>query len=138
MGLDYIIFHASDDTNRAVSIHENFQSGGFSGFIYDIKEPINVAIEKACNVMVCLSNNIVDETFLPIKNFIVKQYLEKKTFRLSTIYLENRISLTDEAYRFAYGLLSIIGFYPKSKYFESDVRASFAATRKKFESLNQA
>ena len=122
---DYIIVHSPADLDKANELHEMIASYGYAGRVHDNSEPIKRSYSKARHVLVCVSNNIVNKTFLAIKGEICNAWLRGKKFRLIPVYLSSKAELTDEAYRDLYGLASRNGFYMKSKFFEADVKCQF-------------
>ena len=110
------------DLDKANELHEMMTSYGYAGRVHDNSEPIKPSYSKARHVLVCVSNNIVNKTFLAIKGELCNAWLRGKEFRLIPVYLHNKTELTDEAYRGLYGLASRNGFYMKSKFFEADVK----------------
>ena len=119
---DYIIVHSPADLDKANELHEMIASYGYVGRVYDNSEPVKRSYSKTRHVLVCVSNNIVNKTFLAIKGKLCNAWLRGKEFRLIPVYLHNKTELTDEAYRGLYGLASRNGFYMKSKFFEADVK----------------
>ena len=119
---DYVIVHSPADLDKANELHEMITSYGYAGRVHDNSEPIKPSYSKARHVLVCVSNNIVNKTFLAIKGELCNAWLRGKEFRLIPVYLHNKTELTDEAYRGMYGLASRNGLYMKSKFFEADVK----------------
>ena len=122
---DYVIVHSPADLDKANELHEMIASYGYVGRVHDNSEAIENSYSKARHVLVCVSNNIVNKTFLAIKGEVCNAWLRGKAFRLIPVYLHSKTELTDEAYRNLYGLASRIGFYMKSKFFEADVKRQF-------------
>ena len=121
---DYIIVH-SPDIDKANELHEMIAGFGYVGRVHDNSEAIENSYSKARHVLVCVSNNIVNKTFLAMKGQICHAWLRGKDFRLIPVYLHSKTDFTDEAYRDLYGLASRNGFYMKSKFLEADVKCQF-------------
>ena len=122
---DYVIVHSPADLDKANELHEMIASYGYVGRVYDNSEPVKRSYSKTRHVLVCVSNNIVNKTFLAIKGEVCNAWLHGKAFRLIPVYLHSKTELTNETYRNLYGLASRIGFYMKSKFFEADVKRQF-------------
>ena len=113
---DYVIVHSPADLDKANELHEMITSYGYAGRVHDNSEPIKPSYSKARHVLVCVSNNIVNKTFLAMKGQICHAWLHGKDFRLIPVYLHSKTDFTDEAYRDLYGLASRNGFFMKSKF----------------------
>ena len=122
---DYIIVHSPADIDKANELHEMIAGFGYVGRVHDNSEAIENSYSKTRHVLVCVSNNIVNKTFLAMKGQICHAWLRGKDFRLIPVYLHSKTDFTDEAYRDLYGLASRNGFYMKSKFLEADVKCQF-------------
>ena len=131
MKLDFVVFYATVDEDRALSISTKIKSYGFSGVLYNDTKSIDQACDMTRHVLICVSNNIVDDKFLEMKNLIVKKWINGKCFCLIPVYLERKRDLHDTTMEYMYGLLSLNGFHPNSKYFEEDVKKQFLHTLNK-------
>ena len=125
--MDYTILHAAQDSDRAVNVHKLIQDLGYDGEIYTGND-VDELCERAVHMLFCISNNVgSDQQFLKSKVNIVQKWVKENRVknRIIPVYLDNKKDLSDETYSYLYGLTSVNGFYPHSKYFSSDVIKQF-------------
>ena len=131
MKLDYLFINAPADSESTAKLHELLQSYGFTGYVFDATtESVDDASEKVLHVLVCVSDNICNETFLALKSQVLQKWFKGKPFRLIPVYLQPKRDLSDDVFSYTYGLTSFNGFHTCSRYFEEDVRKQFTSTRK--------
>ena len=131
MKLDYVLINTQEDFEKALELHDILQSYGFTGRVFDkSSETVDEACEKAFHVLVCVSDNICNDTFLALKSQVLQKWFKGKRFHLIPVYLQPKRDLSDDVYRYSYGLTSFNGFHTCSRYFEEDVRRQFTSTRK--------
>ena len=123
--MDYVVFSAPADLARAHTFNSRLQGLGFTGYVFDNVEQIEQACNKARHVLVCVSNNVVNDTFMRIKSCIVQSYINQKSFRLIPVYFDRKGDLTEQAHSYLYGLTSFNGFHTFSKYCDDDVKKQF-------------
>ena len=130
MKLDYLFINAPADLERTLELHELLQSYGFTGYVLDTTtELVDDACEKVLHVLVCVSDNICNDTFLALKSQVLQKWFKGKPFRLIPVYLQPKRDLSDDVFSYTYGLTSFNGFHAFSRYFEEDVRKQFTSTR---------
>ena len=131
MKLDYLFVNTPADSAKTLELHELLQSYGFTGYALDTtNESVDSACEKVFHVLVCVSDNICNETFLALKSQVLQKWFKGKPFRLIPVYLQPKRDLSDDVFSYTYGLTSFNGFHAFSRYFEEDVRKQFTSTRK--------
>ena len=131
MKLDYLFINAPADSESTAKLHELLQSYGFTGYVLDTTtELVDDACEKVLHVLVCVSDNICNDTFLALKSQVLQKWFKGKPFRLIPVYLQPKRDLSDDVFSYTYGLTSFNGFHTCSRYFEEDVRKQFTSTRK--------
>ena len=130
MKLDYVFVNTPADSEKTLELHALLQSYGFTGYVLDrTTETVDDACEKVLHVLVCVSDNICNDTFLSLKSQILQKWFKGKPFRLIPVYLQPKRDLSDEVYSYLYGLTSSNGFHVSSRYFEEDVRKQFTSIR---------
>ena len=131
MKLDYIFVNTPADSEKSLKLHELLQSYGFTGYVLDTTtETVDEACEKVFHVLVCVSNNISNDTFLALKSQVLQNWFKGRPFHLIPVYLQPKRDLNDDVYSYSYGITSFNGFHVCSRYFEEDVRKQFTSTRK--------
>ena len=136
MKFDYVFINTPADSERTLELHKLLQSYGFTGYVLDTTtETVEDACEKAFHVLVCVSDNICNETFLTLKSQVLQKWFKGKPFRLIPVYLKPKRDLSDDVFSYTYGLTSFNGFHAFSRYFEEDVRKQFTSTRRQHSEL---
>ena len=148
--LDYVIFFVSEDEDHARDLHDRFTKLGYDGRLFNDMMPfqdfyiqggslehVRELTVRSTHVLFCISNNIhksddADE-YVFLKGAVLTQWLdeERRKRRLIPVYLTNKKELTNETKTHLFGITSLSGFHPNSKYFEEDVKKQFncAASR---------
>ena len=116
MKLDYVLIYTQEDFEKALELHELLQSYGFTGRVFDkSSETVDEACEKAFHVLVCVSDNICNDTFLALKSQVLHKWFKGKRFHLIPVYLQPKRDLSDDVYRYSYGLTSLNGCHAFSR-----------------------
>ena len=65
MKLDYVFVNTPADSEKTLELHALLQSYGFTGYVLDrTTETVDDACEKVLHVLVCVSDNICNDTFV--------------------------------------------------------------------------